>query len=61
MPSIDCDMNPTAVGNDPEKAGRTGLVYLIIAFFFFFLTFIRIGKMKPAEKNEIAPVIEKRD
>lgn len=48
MPSIDCAMNPTAVGNDPERAGRTGLAYLLIAILFFLVTFWKVGR----ENNE---------
>ncbi len=47
MPSIDCDMNPTAIGNDPKRAGRTGIVYLIVALFFFIGTFWKLGNDKP--------------
>lgn len=42
MPAIDCDMNPTAIGNNPKKAGRIGFVYLLIAFFFFLSTFRKL-------------------
>jgi len=41
-------MNPTAVGNDPERAGRTGLAYLLIAILFFLVTFWKVGR----ENNE---------
>lgn len=43
MPAIDCDMNPTAIGNSPEKAGITGIVYLVIALLFFIGTFRKLG------------------
>lgn len=61
MPSIDCDMNPTAVGNDPKRAGKTGLVYLVIAILFFIATFLRIGKAENKKKKNVAPIIDKKN
>lgn len=54
MPSIDCDMNPTAVGNDPERAGRTGLAYLLIAVLFFIATFWKIPKLEEKKASAVA-------
>lgn len=49
---IDCDMNPAAVGNDPERAGRTGLIYLIIALLFFLGTFRKLSNVDDLKKKD---------
>lgn len=52
MPAIDCDMNPTAIGNDPDSAGRTGLAYLLIAILFFLLTFRSTSSHERKERKK---------
>lgn len=60
MPSIDCDMNPTAIGNDPERAGRTGLAYLIISIFFFIGTLWRFSRFADEENRKVPEFTQKK-
>lgn len=45
MPSIDCGLNNTAVGNDRKRAGRTGLAYLALSFFFMVMGFFAVRRL----------------
>lgn len=50
MPLIDCDMNLSAITNDQEKSAKTGLTYLIIAFFY--LLFVMRMRLNKREKHK---------